>query len=56
MSADEEEGDQAGYDELSLLPANKRRKLQQLSRSQKKVELVRQTVMVPQHTLPLVLM
>lgn len=39
-SSDEEAGQKDTHDELSLLPANKRRKLQQLNRSRKKVELI----------------
>ena len=42
MTADEEGSEHGSYDELSLLPANKRRKLQKLNRTHKKVELVRQ--------------
>lgn len=43
-SADEEENRTDSYDEIALLPASKRRKLQKLSRSQKDVELVRQSL------------
>jgi len=42
VAADEEASQKDTHDELSLLPANKRRKLQQLNRSRKKVELVSQ--------------
>ncbi|DBA84877.1 hypothetical protein WJX77_000302 [Trebouxia sp. C0004] len=39
-SSDEEASHNDTHDELSLLPANKRRKLQQLNRSRKRVELI----------------
>ena len=40
--ADEEDSRTGSYNEIALLPASKRRKLQKLSRSQKDIELVRQ--------------
>ena len=54
MTADEEASHKDTHDELSLLPAKKRRKLQQLNRSRKRVELVRQmaTFIWPQSANP----
>ena len=55
-TADEEESKVGSYNNIALLPASKRRKLQKLSRSQKDVELVLHltalTVTEPQHRMP----
>lgn len=54
VAADEEASRKDTQDELSLLPAHKRRKLQQLNRSRKQVELVSQlaTFIWPQSANP----